>query len=194
MVVVLALNAPAGSSSGLQVLMAVVLRMFGHEIFDIVVMLKLDVLGLDVMGLEVLGLDVLGLGVLGLCMLGLCMLGLGVLRLGVLRLGVLRLLDRVVHCKGAAINFYRLQQSELGSLLGVVVAAGQAKCQVDADFFQILARLQSIVLCSFDEVLHGDSPAMVGDWLETASMHGNRISHAAAVAGVESLRKEIEFL
>jgi hypothetical protein len=99
MVVVLALNAPAGSSSGLQVLMAVVLRMFGHEILDIVVMLKLDVLGLDVMGLEVLGLGVLGLGVLGLCMLG----------LGVLRLGVLRLLDWVVHCKGAAINFYRLQ-------------------------------------------------------------------------------------
>jgi hypothetical protein len=194
MVVVLALNAPAGSSSGLQVLMAVVLRMFGHEIFDIVVMLKLDVLGLDVMGLEVLGLGVLGLGVLGLCMLGLCMLGLGVLRLGVLRLGVLRLLDRVVHCKGAAINFYRLQQSELGSLLGVVVAAGQAKCQVDADFFQILARLQSIVLCSFDEVLHGDSPAMVGDWHETASMHGDRISHAAAVASVDSLREEVELL
>jgi hypothetical protein len=184
MVVVLALNAPAGSSSGLQVLMAVVLRMFGHEILDIVVMLKLDVLGLDVMGLEVLGLGVLGLGVLGLCMLG----------LGVLRLGVLRLLDWVVHCKGAAINFYRLQQSELGSLLGVVVAAGQAKCQVDADFVQILARLQSIVLCSFDEVLHGDSPAMVGDWHETASMHGNRISRAAAVAGVDSLREEVELL
>jgi hypothetical protein len=136
--------------------------------------LRLCMLGLDVMGLEVLGLGVLGLGLL--------------------RLSVLRLLDWVVHCKGAAINFYRLQQSELGSLLGVVVAAGQAKCQVDADFFQILARLQSIVLCSFDEVLHGDSPAMVGDWHETASMHGNRIPHAAAVAGVDSLREEVELL
>jgi hypothetical protein len=193
-VAVLALNAPAGSSSGHQVLMAVALRMFGHEFLDIVVMLKLDVLGLDALGLCVprlcmRGLDLLRLGVLRLCVLELSLLGLGVLGLD-----VLRLLDWVVHRKGAAINLDRLKQSKLGALLGVVIVAGQAIYQVDADLFQILARLQSIVLCSFDEILHGDSPAMVGDWLETASMHGNRISHAAAVAGVESLRKEIEFL
>jgi hypothetical protein len=72
--------------------------------------------------------------------------------------------------------------------------AGQAIGQVDADLFQIPSLLQSAVLCSCDEVLHSDSPAMVGDWHETASVHGNRISHAAAVAGVDSLREEIELL
>jgi hypothetical protein len=207
--VVLALDSPAGSSSGIQVLMTVAVRMFGHEILDIVVMLKLDVLGLcvlrlgvlrlcalrlGVLRLSVLRLVVLKLDVLGLDVLGLDVLGLDVLGLEVLILDMLSLLDRVVHGKGTAINFDRREQSELGALLSVVIMAGQAIGQVDADLFQIPSLLQSAVLCSFDEVLHRDSPAMVGDWHETASVHGNRISHAAAVAGVDSLREEIELL
>jgi hypothetical protein len=187
--VVIALGGPAGSSSGLQVLMTVAVRMFGHEILDMVVML-----GLEVLGLEVLRLGVLRLGVLRLSVLRLVVLGLDVLGLEVLMLDMLSLLDRIVHGKGTAINLDRLEQSKLGALLSVVIMAGQAIGQVDADLFQIPSLLQSAVLCSCDEVLHSDSPAMVGDWHETASVHGNRISHAAAVAGVDSLREEIELL
>ena len=179
--------------------MAVAVRMFGHEILDIVVMLKLDVLGLIVLGLGVLRLgvlrlNVLRLGVLWLVVLKLDVLGLDVLGLDVLGLDMLSLLDWVVHCKGAAINFDRREQSKLGALLSVVQVAGQAIGQVDADLLQTISWLQSVVFRSFDEVLHCDSPALVRDLLETASVHGSCISHAAAVAGGDSLGEEIELL
>jgi hypothetical protein len=120
-------------------------------------------------------------------------MALAIVERRVLDSGVAVGLEGLVDFESLAIGLDRLHEGDWGSFLPFVQMARKAFRQVDGDLIPI-RRIQSVVFCRVDELMHGNFPDGVLDWVPTTSVQAFGESDTMAVADFESLLRMIELL